>query len=102
MLTQAADNADCFIKLMTQSLITSHTFYCLRREIFIIIQLHLVSVMLLHTKQQVCWIKKKGIVATESATEKKKKKSVEKTHHHFVFGTWISGSSFWPSVSLQF
>lgn len=96
MLTQAADNADCFIKLMTQSPIASHTFYCLRREIFIIIQLHLVSVMLLHTNQQVCWIKKKAIEATASKTEKKKKKSVEKTHNHFVFGTWISGFSFWP------
>lgn len=64
-----------------------------------ILQLHSVSVMLLHVYETAPMILQNGIEATESKREEKEKKSwVEKTHHHFVFGTWFSGSSFWPSA----
>ncbi len=43
--------------------------------------------------------KKRTVLATESKRVEKEKKSwLEKTHHHFVFGTWFFGSSFWPST----
>lgn len=85
----AAENADCFIKLWNSFIISPNTNHNLKSQTFIL-ELHSVSVMLLHVYEK----------GTESKRVEMEKKSwVEKTHHHFVFGTWFSGSSFWPSVS---